>query len=252
MRCLNTKGKYGEVRHTEIKWSLISKSVTIIIFVEFIDQLINYPINCDSLSLQTRMSFTLVIWGKFSRQQFGNTFFLFFPENRIWHFMQKVSLECLHETSNPFFIVPWDTICMKCQILFSGKTWGKQKMSTAEIFTQHAVLMKHIRLVQKQFICWPSARNLQDGFKLKLIWLSKLEPVTKRCILIYQLTHDRSNTRKMYQLYKHKTFWKLLFNPCPAEPGCILPLQTVQIQISWLLKKPTDLDLHCLPLSMLI
>ena len=34
-------------------------------------------------------------------------------------------------------------------------------------------------------------------------------------------------------------------NPCPAESGCTLPLQIV-------LKKPTDLDLHCLPLSMRI
>ena len=39
-------------------------------------------------------------------------------------------------------------------------------------------------------------------------------------------------------------------NPGPAEPGYTLPLQTVKTQISWLLKKPTDLDLHCLPLSM--
>ena len=39
-------------------------------------------------------------------------------------------------------------------------------------------------------------------------------------------------------------------NPCPAEPGYALPLQTVLIQISWLLKKPTDLDLHCLSYSM--
>ena len=36
-------------------------------------------------------------------------------------------------------------------------------------------------------------------------------------------------------------------NLCSAEPGYVLPLQTVKIQISWLLKKPTDLDLHCLP-----
>ena len=42
------------------------------------------------------------------------------------------------------------------------------------------------------------------------------------------------------------------FNPCHAEPGYTLPLQTVYIQISWLLKKPTDLDLHCLLLSMWI
>ena len=41
-------------------------------------------------------------------------------------------------------------------------------------------------------------------------------------------------------------------NPCPAEPGYILPLQTLYIQISWLLKKPTDLDLHCLPFSIWI
>ena len=47
--CLNTKGKYGKVRDTEMKWSIISKSVTIIIFVEFIDQLIDYLINCASL-----------------------------------------------------------------------------------------------------------------------------------------------------------------------------------------------------------
>ena len=39
-------------------------------------------------------------------------------------------------------------------------------------------------------------------------------------------------------------------NPCPAEPADTLPLQTMQIQISWLLKKPTDLDLHCLPFSI--
>ena len=43
-----------------------------------------------------------------------------------------------------------------------------------------------------------------------------------------------------------------VINPCPAEPRYTLPLQTVLIQISWLLKKPTDLDLHCLPLSMQI
>ena len=38
-------------------------------------------------------------------------------------------------------------------------------------------------------------------------------------------------------------------NPCPAEPGYVLLLKTVQIQISRLLKKPTNLDLHCLSIS---
>ena len=42
LRCLNTKGKYGKVTNTWIKWSIISKSVMVVIFVEFIDQLIDY------------------------------------------------------------------------------------------------------------------------------------------------------------------------------------------------------------------
>ena len=50
-RCLNIKGKYGKVRDTGIKGSIISKSVTIIIFVEFIDQLIHYLINGASLNV---------------------------------------------------------------------------------------------------------------------------------------------------------------------------------------------------------
>ena len=56
------------------------------------------------------------------------------------------------------------------------------------------------------------------------------------------------NKKKLSQNYRQI----LLLNPCPAEPGYTLPLQTVQNQISWLLKKPTDLDLHCLPFSMRI
>ena len=44
--------------------------------------------------------------------------------------------------------------------------------------------------------------------------------------------------------------WKV--NPAPAELGYTRPLQTVQIQISWLLKKPTELDLHCLQFSIWI
>ena len=44
-----------------------------------------------------------------------------------------------------------------------------------------------------------------------------------------------------------RPFVETQINPCHAEPGYTLPLQTVEIQISWLLQKPTDLDLHCLP-----
>ena len=42
------------------------------------------------------------------------------------------------------------------------------------------------------------------------------------------------------------------FNPCPAEPRYALPMQIVWIEISLLLQKPTDLNLHCLSLSMWI
>ena len=58
LRCLNTKGKYSKVTDREIKWSIISKSVMIIIFVQFIDQLIDYPINCASL---TRSSKAMIV-----------------------------------------------------------------------------------------------------------------------------------------------------------------------------------------------
>ena len=40
---------------------------------------------------------------KFISPQIGDIFLIFFPGNRIWHF------------------IPLETICMKCQILFSGK-----------------------------------------------------------------------------------------------------------------------------------
>ena len=49
LRILKTKGKCGKVTGTEKKWYIISKSVRIIVFVVFVDQLINYPINCASL-----------------------------------------------------------------------------------------------------------------------------------------------------------------------------------------------------------
>ena len=41
---------------------------------------------------------------KFSADDILKYFFLFFPENRIWHFMQIDSIgDDLHEMSNPVF-----------------------------------------------------------------------------------------------------------------------------------------------------
>ena len=66
LSCLNTKDKYGKVRETEIKWSITSKSVMIIILVEFINQLIDYLINCASfnghLTSLPHCSKALTIW----------------------------------------------------------------------------------------------------------------------------------------------------------------------------------------------
>ena len=45
-------------------------------------------------------------------------FFLFYPENRIWYFMQIASNE---------------TFCMKCQILFSGKKKYVDSLSAAKL-----------------------------------------------------------------------------------------------------------------------
>ena len=69
LRCLNTKGKYSKVTNTENKWSIISKSVRLVIFVEFIDQLIDYLINRASLNPQHDMLF----W---SDEKNVNTFWL--------------------------------------------------------------------------------------------------------------------------------------------------------------------------------
>ena len=67
--------------------------------------------------------------GRISRWQIGDKlviFFLYFLENRFWHIMQIVSLgDNLHDVSDPIFYEKEEkykeTICMKCQILFSTK-----------------------------------------------------------------------------------------------------------------------------------
>ena len=68
----------------------------------------------------------------------------------------------------------------------------------------------------------------------------------QKCFFSMQLINLCEN------FYDHK-FPKFSFlNPGLAEAGYALPLQTVLIQISWLLKKPRDLDLYCLSFSMWI
>ena len=68
--------------------------------------------------------------------------------------------------------------------------------------------------------------------------------------LCYSLQSDQ-NLCCLYSVFTI-SYLAAVLNPDPAEPGYSLPLQTGQIQIRWLLKKPTDLDLHHLPLSMFL
>ena len=65
----------------------------------------------------------------------------------------------------------------------------------------------------------------------------------------YQSLFSEKKKKSIINLSCTESVQKVVkFNPSPAESEYNLPLQTVYIQISWLLK-PTDLDLYCLPLS---
>ena len=69
-----------------------------------------------------------------------------------------------------------------------------------------------------------------------------LAPNRQLILIFFFLFSPKKYICKLYSDHK--------INPGPAEPWYTLFLQTVQIQISWLLKKPFDLDLHCLSFSL--
>ena len=65
---------------------------------------------------QFQSSFMLGILGKNFSRQHTETFFLFFPEKRIWHFMQNVSSgDNLHKMSN-LFSRKYMKIISKCHL----------------------------------------------------------------------------------------------------------------------------------------
>ena len=76
------------------------------------------------------------------------------------------------------------------------------------------------------------------------------------CLPAHQSPSEKGPTLKGKNLFPrgaYSFFFRIYpFNHCPAEPGYTLPWQTVLIEISWLLKMPTDLKQHCLPFSMWI
>ena len=106
--------------------------------------------------------------------------FLFFPENRLWHFMQIVSYN-LHEMPNPIF-------------------WEKYfKMSSAEKFTYH-VSVKPTRVVRRQ----RSSPGRGDP-----IWQQSLEVIiVKKTVtdwLIGWLKKSGQNGKSQIKLRKGKT-----------------------------------------------
>ena len=59
---------------------------------------------CEAFYFAVQYTLTFTTLWAFSADDKMMLFFLFFPENRIWHFMQIVSLgDNLHEMSNPVF-----------------------------------------------------------------------------------------------------------------------------------------------------
>ena len=108
------------------------------------------------------MKYQILFYIFYSRRQIGDIFFLIFPENRIWHFMQTVVIFCIfilnftllwarQQTDEIFHIFPIKQDltfmrivsigdkCRICQILFSGKKRENYyNMSSAENFIQHA------------------------------------------------------------------------------------------------------------------
>ena len=69
------------------------------------------------------------------------TFYLLFPENRIWHFMQNVSDLTFHGNCLQWRQFACDVKTWKCQILFDKKEENKKTvlMSSAENFTSNAI-----------------------------------------------------------------------------------------------------------------
>ena len=60
----------------------------------------------------------------------------------------------------------------------------------------------------------------------------------------YSTGKELGKKTSMVTVQELKKHARTNINLCPAEPGYVLSLQIEQIQISWLLEKLTDLDLH--------
>ena len=102
----------------------------------------NVPSISSSINYLPYLSLTLSTRGKnFSRQHF-EVFFLFFPESKIQHFMQIVSIgDNLHEMSNPVFCgqLKKKKIPSICCLLKYPREWERLNMN--KFILIHAVFI---------------------------------------------------------------------------------------------------------------
>ena len=121
----------------------------------------------DTFSLWLKYGcFTLSTLGKIFSRRHMEIVFLFFPENRIWHFMQIVSLgDNLHEISNPGF---WENkkIIINLSSAELAKRVVKVKMLFSEVIRRHeygldmqadknSLRHEHFKFVQYCFVKQP-------------------------------------------------------------------------------------------------
>ena len=139
-------------------------------------------------------------------------------------------------------------ICFRGEIRKLSILIEKKKQKNNNILSRAMLTIQNV----------PSEDCVQNWWMCRLIWTFAECTCLKVCFLTLWLI-GRWQTWKFYFPFLD---WSILktcsalmpgcINPGPAEPRYALSLQTMKIQISWLLQKPTDLDLHCLPFSMWI
>ena len=95
------------------------------------------------------------------------------------------------------------------------------------------IILQGVCYIWKEFVPF-RVETVSEG-----VWCTRMQKQSHKLCFPYEMAEKQQITSSP-------------LNPCPAEPRYALHLQTMQIQISWLPQKPTDLDLHCLSLSMWI
>ena len=128
------------------------------------------------------------------------------------------------------------------------------------VVTKHCIIHFPITILsvcdtRLLLVTWPRCHRLTlscgDVFSIYRVPsyenLILIRVICKKNIII------KKSQRSFRIMQKIMQYCKILqLNLVMLNTAIPLPLQTAKIEISWLLKKPTDLDLHCLPLRLWI